>query len=154
MRKSIAIGIMLVLALGVNAQQVDLKVENGKYFSAEGALFSGTYGKYEGVTKVAELNINDGMLNGAALYFHNNGKLKEKGQYTNGERVGSWTQYNEIGDVTTVASFASDEKHGEWVVWDDNGNKRFEMFYTNGKRTGIWKMWDEEGNLTTKDFGN
>lgn len=154
MRKSIIAVVMLVFALGANAQQVELKVENGKYFSAEGALFTGTYDKYEGATKVAQLNINNGMLNGAALYFYNNGKLKEKGQYINGERVGSWTQYNELGNITGVAGFANDEKNGEWIVWDDNGNKRFEMFYSNGKRTGTWKMWDDEGNLTTKDFGN
>lgn len=145
---------MLVLALGVNAQQVDVKVENGKYYSAEGTLFSGTYAQYNGATKVAELNIDNGVLSGSALYFHVNGTLKEQGQYAEGQRSGKWTQYNNVGEVITVAGFANDQKHGEWIVWDDNGNKRFEMFYNNGKRIGTWKMWDEEGNLSTKDFGN
>jgi antitoxin component YwqK of YwqJK toxin-antitoxin module len=154
MRKLIAIGILLVFALGANAQQANVKVENGKYYSVQGSLFTGTYAQYEGSNKIAELSIDNGVLNGAALYFHTNGRLKEEGKYVNGQRSGKWTQYNELGKVTTVANFVNDAKHGSWLVWDDNGNKRFEMNYNNGKRIGIWKMWDEEGNLTTKDFGN
>jgi len=134
------------------AQNSDLKIENGKYYSVDGSLFSGLYAQYDAGVKVAELSVEDGVLSGAALYYHANGKVKEEGTFLNGKRNGNWTQYNDMGQMNSIASYLQDNKHGKWIVWDESGQKRFEMYYNNGDRVGTWKMWDANGELTTKTF--
>jgi len=150
--KNILTALFLTLTTLAVGQTTELTLENGKYYNLQGELFNGTYEQYEGSTKVAQLTVENGLLSGAALYFHTNGQLKEEGAYTNGKRSGNWTEYSVLGKVRSIASFKNDAKHGKWMVWDDNGNKRFEMYYLDNKKVGTWKMWDAEGNLTTKTF--
>lgn len=152
MMKNIIFLLIMALSASVYGQSTDLKIENGTFYSLDGTLFSGTYEQYEGSTKIAQLSVENGMLAGAALYFHTNGQVKEEGEYTNGKRSGNWTQYSELGEIRSIASFKSDTKHGKWMVWDEKGNKRFEMYYADGIKVGTWKMWDEDGNLSTKTF--
>lgn len=150
--KNIISLILLAFCTIASAQNSDLKIENGLYYHLNGTLFNGQYAQYEGEVKIAELTVENGTLSGAALYFYTNGKLREEGGYTEGKRSGSWTQYNEVGQISCLASFKADEKHGKWIIRDTKGNLRFEMFYFEGEKIGTWKMWDEDGNLTTKTF--
>ena len=150
--KNILTLIVVSFASIAMAQGNDIKVENGKYYSMNGGLFSGLYAQYDAGVKVAELSVEEGVLSGAALYYHTSGKIKEEGSFDNGKRSGNWTQYNTMGDVNSTASYVEDQKHGKWVVWDDAGTKRFEMYYDNGARVGTWKMWNASGELTTKTF--
>ena len=46
-----------------------------------------------------------------------------RGEFKNGYRVGSWTQ------------------------WHDNGEKSAEGEYQKGKKEGPWSLWDKEGNF-------
>lgn len=68
--KNILTLILIAFASIVMAQSSDLKVENGKYCSLNGGLFSGLYAEYDAEVKVAELNVENGVLSGAALYYH------------------------------------------------------------------------------------
>jgi antitoxin component YwqK of YwqJK toxin-antitoxin module len=150
--KNILTLILVAFASIAMAQSNDIKVENGKYYSMNGGLFSGLYAQYDAGVKVAELSVEEGVLSGAALYYHTSGNIKEEGSFDNGKRSGNWTQYNDLGQVNSSASYIEDQKHGKWIVWDDAGNKRFEMYYDNGARVGTWKMWSASGELTTKTF--
>lgn len=142
------------LVLGLSAQNSDVTIENGKYYAADGLLFTGVYEEYDEGRLVSQLNVREGELEGSASYFHLNGQLKESGMYNNGHKTGEWQQFNDVGLLVGVASFDSDLKHGKWIIWDDEGNIRFEMFYNKGQKTGVWRMWDEDGNETSKDFND
>lgn len=150
--KNILTLILIAFASIAMAQSSDLKVENGKYCSLNGGLFSGLYAEYDAEVKVAELNVENGVLSGAALYYHASGSIKEEGSFDKGKRSGDWTQYNHLGQINSTASYLEDQKHGKWVVWDNEGNKRFEMYYDNGARVGTWKMWNASGELSTKTY--
>lgn len=151
MKKFITL-ILLAFATTASAQTNSLKIENGVYYNLNGTLFSGRYSQYDGDVRIAELSVENGVLSGASLYFYADGKLREEGGYLAGKRSGNWTQYNELGQISCMASFKADKKHGKWMVRDSKGNLRFEMYYLDGEKVGIWKMWDEEGQLTIKSF--
>lgn len=151
MRNLIAI-IVLIFGVTANAQNGDIQINNGKYFTLSGGLFTGVYEQFTDGVKTSEMEVKNGVLSGSALYFHTNGALREEGSYAEGKRAGAWTQYNSLGKVISSASFKNDEKHGKWMIWDDSGNMRFEMYYNEGQKIGEWKMWDEEGKLTVKVF--
>ena len=152
MRKLIT-AVLAMCFWGLTAQNNQVELVNGKFYTMDGTLFTGVYTQYEEGTKVAELSIASGELSGTAKYFHLSGALKESGTYKNGKREDEWKKYSATGNLLCVASFLNDTKHGKWLVWDNEGNLRFEMYYKNGKQVGTWKMWDANGELTTKDFG-
>lgn len=152
MRKLIT-ALTVICFLGVFAQSNQVMIENGKFYSLDGKLYSGLYTKIEDNNKVSELNIKDGNLSGPAKYFSLTGAVKEIGMYKEGKRHGEWKKFNDAGQLLSIASFNNDAKNGKWLVWDNNGKLRFEMFYNNGKQVGTWKLYDEEGNVSTKDFG-
>ena len=101
--KNILTLILIAFASIVMAQSSDLKVENGKYCSLNGGLFSGLYAEYDAGVKVAELNVENGVLSGAALYYYASGSIKEEGSFNKGKRSGNWTQYNDLGQINSTA---------------------------------------------------
>jgi len=42
---------------------------------------------------IEEVTFENGLENGLAKYYELNGKLKEKGVYKNGKRIGKWEFY-------------------------------------------------------------
>jgi len=88
-------------------------------------------------------------VNGSTVkvtWYHENGKVKETGYFTDGKKEGTWVQYNEEGMKVSEANFKSDVKEGNWSVWNDQGTLTYHMVYENGKRI-LTTQWDESGNL-------
>jgi len=44
----------------------------------------------------AKLEYRDGVLNGEAVYYHKNGKIKSAGHYLNGKKVGIWDYFQRV----------------------------------------------------------
>jgi len=61
--------------------------------------------------------------NGSFTYYHPNGQLSTKGNYSNGEKVGEWHSYHQNG------------------MMEDSG------FYKNGKIEGIFLSWYHTGDI-------
>ena len=59
--------------------------------------------------------IKDGLLE----EFHENGQLKERGNYKNGEYDGPWEYFDEDGNPTTPISWI-DGIDGELVEWTED----------------------------------
>ncbi len=66
-------------------------------------LIDGDYREFhENGARKAVIEIDDGLFDGDAQYFHNNGELRLKGKFSDGKKKGSWTHFNEIGEVITI----------------------------------------------------
>ncbi len=70
--------------------------------------------------------------------YHENGKLKEKGHYRNGQKHGKWTTYDENGAIV------KEVKYKRGVFW-------WERLYKNGK---LSQVTDRKGKVhKMKDCG-
>ncbi|SHI55954.1 toxin-antitoxin system YwqK family antitoxin [Pseudozobellia thermophila] len=78
--------------------------------------------------KEVKLNTETNLIE--ATYYHDNGKVSQKG------------------------TFDLDGKlHGDWVNYDEDGVKISEGTYTNGVRTGKW-MFVNDGVVKEVEFDN
>lgn len=58
---------------------------------------------------------------GKHVTFHKNGKVESEGQYTNGNKIGTWLYYHDNGVRSGEDTFDGDE-HRYIQRWDENGN--------------------------------
>ena len=132
-----------------NAQ--DLTKKDGVFFNQDGDKYTGIYNTYFTSGEVeAKYHIEDGLLDGEVVFFHQDGAVKETGAYASGEKDGTWMQWNTEGIKTAQAEYVEGIKDGVWIVWDDQGNKRYHMVYQEGDKIDVWKIWDEQGNLLSE----
>lgn len=118
-----------------------------------------------------EAYYRDGELEGIfKSYYRKNGKLGVFGEYTNGDRTGTWYYFNETGQIYMIECEIS--KNVNLQVLRDDGElitpefKSFlSFYYPNGNikeegvvlfdedieidffKYGTWKYYDQEGNL-------
>lgn len=104
-------------------------------------------------------NMQNSNLNGNAVYFHPNGKVKEEGKYKNDLKDGTWKYYHPNGQLSQVVDFDNDmmniretySKNGSPEVINGNGKlkttvARFNQFSTDevsgtlkdGRMDGKW----------------
>lgn len=77
--------------------------------------------------------------------FTDDGKIREIGVTTNGQKHGKWTTYHYNGTIESVGVYENGEKTGKWIWYHDNGKvfskEKFEKDYLKKA-----KCWDLEGN--------
>ena len=149
MKYFLILSIILTMASGMFAQV--LSEQDGMYYNSDGTAFSGSIQeKYpNGLVKMTA-SVMEGSLQGEILFYSEDGKLSEKGNYAAGKKHGVWIQYNTKGLVTGEAHYVGGLKDGVWTIWDDQGVKRYHMVYAMGKKIDVWKMWDENSNLVSE----
>ena len=143
--------LLLILTNTISAQEVTLK--NGKYVLREtGKPYSGIFKEYNTDNKlIVETSIKDGLLDGSTTIYYPSGAKKEIRVYQEGQKNGTWSNWNEAGKKIAEAGFKNGKKDGFWLVWDDQGVKRYDMFYVNGEKKGLWIIWDEKGNEISRE---
>jgi antitoxin component YwqK of YwqJK toxin-antitoxin module len=62
------------------------------------------------------------------LYFHENGKVAEKGNYKNGKRIGYWEFYSDKGKLIESGNYQEGVKKGEWKIYDKKGKFTIKSF--------------------------
>ena len=60
---------------------------------------------FENGQKNSESNFKAGINNGFSMIWYPNGNVRYFGDYTNGNKSGTWTFYNEEGKVVKTESF-------------------------------------------------
>lgn len=60
---------------------------------------------FENGKKNSESNFKKGINNGYSMVWYPNGNVRYFGDYTNGNKSGSWTFYNEKGKVVKTESY-------------------------------------------------
>ena len=107
-------------------------------------------------------------------FYHDNGKLKTKGQMQNGRRFGNWEFFYENGtrrakelyEADTVRSWFYDEaagrieanglrvnnkREGVWTWFHPSGQKKIEENYVGGAKNGIRTTWHDNGQKASED---
>ena len=60
---------------------------------------------------------------GTFLEYYDNGYLKQKGSYRDGQMQGKWQWYRKDGSLMRTGSFRLGEKTGEWATYSRDGSK-------------------------------
>jgi antitoxin component YwqK of YwqJK toxin-antitoxin module len=148
-KKIFLVLVYFISILSLSAQEVTMK--KGKYYGADGKLYSGLYKEYDINGKlIAENRIDKGLPDGISDLYFPKGNKKEQRSYKQGKKDGLWTTWDSSGMKTAEARFTNGIKDGFWYIWDENGTKRYEMFYIKGEKKGKWFIWDENGKLVTE----
>ncbi|WP_436415536.1 toxin-antitoxin system YwqK family antitoxin [Petrimonas sp.] len=127
-----------------------LYLSDGMYFTdaTQINLYTGDYRElHDNGTIRLEMQIKNGVPEGAYMVYFENRKPKEVRSYKEGKLHGLWRTYDISGQLISEAEYKMGRKHGTWRIWDELGAQRYEMNYYEGNKTGIWRMWDEKGNM-------
>ncbi len=92
----------------------------------------------------------NGRLNGRAVCYYDNGKIKSQGNYNNNNLVDKWEFRNEQGNKTYIVNFRNDSVNGEFISYYLNGNMKEKGTYLNNSRKGDWIYYDQNGQLLKK----
>jgi len=129
---AIALLALFMLPSVVQAQLVwmtDLVVRDGLYYEK----FTRT--PFTGEVRGRGL-IREGKLEGAWIFFDDNGQRLSEGRYEDGIREGPWVFFHPNGQMESRGSFARGAREGRWAWFDDNGNldPARSGTYRNGER--------------------
>jgi hypothetical protein len=103
-------------------------------------------------------------MNGEWVFRYDNGNLKGKGKYINGDgsdlgkeskipkngREGLWVIYHENGNKSQEVSYENGVIKGKGTTYHKNGNLWSSSNYIAGKRDGEYRSYYENGNLEWK----
>ena len=76
-----------------------------------------------------------------ATYFHDNGQVKQEGNYLNGKLQGKWVSYSDNGNKETIGEYNNGVKVGKWFFWTKETLN--EVNYTDNRVAEVRK-WSEE----------
>ncbi|MBN2611759.1 MAG: toxin-antitoxin system YwqK family antitoxin [Bacteroidales bacterium] len=93
------------------------------------------------------LSFRKGKLQGDAVYFYKNGKLKWKGTYKNGFISGTWEYWNENGEKLYEVNYHNDTLEGVFKSWYPNGLLKEQGSYENNRKKGEWIVYNESGSI-------
>ena len=102
---------------------------------------------------------------GQTITYHDNGRIKKKGQFKAGKKDGDWMTFNQKGKLITIITYdegkaIKTENPGaiqDSVIYHDNGRIKMQGLTNAGKRHGEWNRFDAKGKLLTVtiyDFGD
>ncbi len=75
------------------------------------------------------------------------GQIVANGEYDNGARSGTWTYFDELGEVKGQGTYQNGKmQNGLEILYFDNGNKQAEGTWTNGQRDGYWIEYYPSGS--------
>lgn len=111
-----------------------------------------------------------GVLNGPHKKLFPDGKIREEGNYTNGDGTGKWRFYDRKGalikefpsnyeaklnayrkDVLHMPVFDKNAAEGDYKLKYANGQVRYAGTVKDHKQEGFWKYYDEKGTLRLEE---
>jgi len=114
-------------------------------------------------------NFTNGVLEGICEEYDENGKIRSKGIYQEGQedgfwfftttdyrqegnfsygrRNGIWKHYYDSGQLKFEGNFLDDYPDGKHLFYWENGKIKEERNYVMGKAEGTWRKYDETGAL-------
>ena len=95
--------------------------------------------KYSGDIIIEEGQYVGGLMNGEWVFRYDNGNLKGKGKYINGDG----------GDLSSELKIPKKGRDGLWINYHENGNKSQGSTYKNGVLSGKSLTYYQNGNLYT-----
>ena len=86
------------------------------------------------------------------LSFHDNGRLKIREVYKNGNLNGKFTTWYENGLKHEVGTYKDGNLNGKFTTWYEDGQKEQEETYKEGERNGKYTRWYENGLNIDKEL--
>ena len=114
-------------------------------YSNEGVLIS----RFHHKLILSEFS-RDSSKDGPFTEYHENGKVKTKGRYKDGNPDGAWVGYNYLGMKNVELTYKDNIIQGFYRTWFDNGQLQTEHFYdvtSNHPFQPAKKEWNEQGKL-------
>ena len=95
------------------------------------------------------------LREGAAVTYHDNGRIRETGKYSKGRKNGEWKEFNTRGkllkikiyDHGKVLSEQSPHKIKPFLSYHDNGRIKEKGMMKSGQREGEWLLYSKRGKL-------
>ncbi len=120
-------------------------------------------------------NSNPNILQGTYTEYYFSGGVKVKGEYANGNPVGSWdyfyenqkkkialvfkdsivqykTSYFEDGSLKSVGWLKNGIQDSSWIFYYEKGIKKSEGSFKNGQKEGAWSYFSEDGRNKASGF--
>ena len=94
------------------------------------------------------------VYNGPAFNTHKNGERKEKGDIVNGAKSGTWSGWDDKGNLKYKGDYLDNKEDGKWMGYHANGKTKYEGLYKEGKQIGKWKYFNKRGKITTEEEYN
>jgi antitoxin component YwqK of YwqJK toxin-antitoxin module/CHAT domain-containing protein/Flp pilus assembly protein TadD len=82
---------------------------------------------------------------GEAIYYHENGKVKETVTWKNGKLNGPARGYDIYGRLTSEGNYLNGEPHGLFVANYPDGKREYEVEMRNGKANGVYVEYYTNG---------
>ena len=96
---------------------------------------NGPYKKYNGAIITEEGQYVGGLMNGEWIFRYENGNLKGKGKYINGDG----------GNVGYLTNLPNNGRNGEWFFYWEDGTEDIQGSFINGKRNGEFTFSFSDG---------
>ena len=95
-------------------------------------------------------NVSNGRQEGSWTFYDQNGQLWTRGNFRSGKMEGPSVEYFEDGKISSEGDYSNDRRSGAWVGYHPNGQLNFKGSFKNGKMEGLWIRYWELGNLMSK----
>jgi hypothetical protein len=86
------------------------------------------------------------VVDGRWTSWHDNGQVREVGEYSMGAEVGDWSWFEDNGQRVAVGTFVEGQREGAWTFWYSNGVKQMDARYEGGEGSGNWLLYYEDGS--------
>lgn len=94
--------------------------------------------------------ISKSQTDGSYTLYHENGKVKTKGNFHNSKREGEWTYYHENGNLALKKNFTKGELTGEWAYFNEKGDVTMKVDDISKVREKAQLSYFKDGELVTK----
>ncbi len=91
--------------------------------------------------------LENGQRKGNWIFYYRNRQVKAKVSYLNSELNLECQWWHENGQLLQKGEFSSGLQIGFWQRFYDNGQLWDEGHYSNGKKTGLWRVYTKTGQL-------
>lgn len=98
---------------------------------------------------VYKLPVIDGMANGMAVGFFENGHKMLEQYFVNDRAEGPYKQWWRNGRHKFILFYKDDRYEGTQQVFFEDGKLREESNYADGKPEGLQRVWNEKGELVS-----
>ncbi len=78
----------------------------------------------------------------------------KEGDYLNGKRAGTWTEYHQTGLVRNITSYVDGVKQGAYLEIDDRGQLLKVAYYHNGELHGTYKEFNRARVKEERNYAN
>jgi antitoxin component YwqK of YwqJK toxin-antitoxin module len=116
--------------------------------SQEPEVFTGTFIVRDGITYHQDTNE---PVTGIVEEFHDNGQLRERGNFIDGEPEGLREWFHDNGQLQQRINFIDGKQEGLLEVFHANGQLEFKGNLKDDKLDGLLETFDRSGNLTKTD---